>query len=46
MTGADEFEKKVRSKWKCLGGCWTWGLELNERVESYDMVVYYPHDLI
>lgn len=48
MTGEDEFdimcvdlEKKARSKWKCLGGCRTSGLELNERIENNDMFFYY-----
>ena len=26
-----EFEKRARSKWTCLGGCWTWGPELNKK---------------
>lgn len=53
MIGEDEFgvmgvkfEPKARSKLKCLGGCWTWGLELNKRIESYDMVVYRRHGSI
>lgn len=45
MTEEDEFgimcvdlEKKARSKWKCLGGCRTLGLKLNERIENNNMV--------
>ena len=48
MIGKDEFgvrgidfEKRARSKWRCLGGCGTGGLEHNSRVESYGMVVYF-----
>lgn len=44
MTEEDEFgimcvdlEKKARSKWKCLGGCRTLGLKLNERIENNNM---------
>lgn len=41
-----EFEKRARSKWKCLGGCWTGGLELISRIESCGMVVYFHHGSI
>lgn len=43
-----EFEKRARFKWECLRDCWTWGLEINKRIESYGMVVYWhlvPSDL-
>lgn len=53
MTGEDkfgvmrvDFEKKARSKWKCLGGYRAWGLELNERIENDDMVVCYCQNFI
>ena len=53
MTGEDgfgvirvDFEKKAQSKWKCLGCYRTWGLQLNERIESDDMVVYYCQNFI
>lgn len=51
MTEEDEVgvmyvEKKVRSKWKWLGGCWMWGLEFTERLVCCDMVVYCRHDPI
>ena len=41
-----EFEKRARSKWTRLGGCWTWGVELNKRIESCGMVVYCHHGSI
>lgn len=55
MIGEDEFgvmgvesEQKARSKWKCLGGCWTWGLELNKRIKAtmwLSIVVMVPSNL-
>lgn len=42
-VGVMYVEKKVRSKWKWLGGFWMWGLEFTERLVCCDMVVYCRH---